>query len=105
MAKPLDESGHGRADGEGQPGHDAAGEGGLGTGDLEVRSHRGKQKSIGVAEADLDEGDGEGGEDDQPRKATSLGFCSFTSFPHDDKALATGSQLTLDGTQWAGSLA
>ena len=36
MAKPLDESGHRRADGEGEPGHDAAGEGGLGTGDLEV---------------------------------------------------------------------
>ena len=36
MAKPLDESGHGRADGEGEPGHDAAGKGGLGTGDLKV---------------------------------------------------------------------
>ena len=36
MSKPLDESGHGRADGEGQPGHDAAGKGGLGTGDLKV---------------------------------------------------------------------
>ena len=36
MAKPLDESGHGRADGEGEPGHDAAGEGGFGTGDLKV---------------------------------------------------------------------
>ena len=72
MSKSLYNEGDGGAGGESEAGHEAAGQCGLRTRNMEMRGNARQQEPEGVAQPHLDEGDGEGGEEDSPAETAAL---------------------------------